>query len=291
MVLSYDDLLSTYNKLYADKINVTVPKEEESKTYTIKLPDGKVETINGKDLYKARFRYVTTKNGDITIEITENGKTPEKITYDKVTNIDKDGCIHEEGDYTYTYNCLHFLDDGMLFPIQYFGTVFGADSEITEEEAIDKVQQHILNYRFNLGGWNASSFSINSMFMGSKEDETLTAPCKETVNGEPVTSMVGTYYYTTLQFEGTIIKVPDTVKYMFDTFRGAEFPENVTEIILPSVEYGAYIKNGSSGLDKNITWRINEKVKCFGKYGISMVGHGHTIEDLFNEPNVEKYTK
>ncbi len=243
--INYENLLATYNNLYGDRTKLTIPDEEKNKTYKIELPDGKVEEITGKDLYKAKFRYVTTQNGDIQIKITNNENNVETITYEGITNIDE--CVIYDGDYIYTYNCLPFLDDGIKYIID----------AIDESDAEEIMIERCIIYRFNLGGWNAC-LNLKKIF---EEQTVLSEPCKTSINGEPITSMIATYISSELNFEP--ITIPDTVKYMFDTFRYGKLPEKTTEIVLPkSVEYISfpYMDSYDTG---NIIFKVPKSIKSF----------------------------
>ncbi len=276
---SYEKLETTYNKLYGDRKGLEIPEKEKENTYKIKLPDGKEETIDGTDLYKAKFRYVTTKNEKVDIEITKNEDTPQKITYDKVNNISN--CIVKEEEYTYTYNCLPFLDEGSGVGI------FDIESMMNGNIDYEKVEDGLLKYRFNLCGWNVSrNDMVEVLFDGDEEKledwKSVNTECKYVVNDEPVTCMVGTYYGSTLNFDS--MNIPETVVYMFDTFRSFNnYGSKIKEIKLPkSLKYGSYVCYPS----KNMKFKIYEgsltNSPCFFD--------GYKLEDIGgNENDVEIY--
>ncbi len=276
--ITYENLLSLYNKLYGEKAKLVIPEEEKSKKYKIELPDGKVEEITGENLYKAKFRYVTTENGDIQIKITKDENIEEEIVYKGVTNIGE--CLINDGNYTYTYNCLPFLDDGGLGIIESYlldeAIKQGADlSQEFDISSIDfsNLDDKFIIYRFNLGGWNAALKDANLNLIEFHNEITINEPCKTSINGEPVTSMIATYYGSTINFEP--ITIPNTVKYMFDTFRSSNMPENLTEIILPkSVEYASYVD--AYFYTHEIVFKIPRSIKSF---------EGSTIE------YIEEYIK
>lgn len=113
------------------------------------MPNGKIEEVKGEDLYKAKFRYVTTKNGDIQIKIASNTSETKTINYDKVTNIGS--CMYEEGDYVYTYNCIPVLDDAStLTSIVHSLSNGGGNLEDAMKEAKYNREDNLI-YRFNLG--------------------------------------------------------------------------------------------------------------------------------------------
>lgn len=241
--LTYENLLATYNKLYGDKINLTIPKEEESKTYKIELPNGEIEEINGKDLYKAKFRYSTTKNGDLQIKIENDSTQAETINYTGVTNIKE--CIYEEGEYVYTYNCLPYLD---------MGSKYEMNAELHDRN------NRILECRFNLGGWNVVGKGLSANW-GNEEVEGFqyNTQVKSSINGKPVTAMLATYEYQSEEVMMDTLNIPNTVKYMFDVCRHSKY-NNITQIVLPSsVEYTSYcFENGK------ITIKGGENVKSWG---------------------------
>lgn len=143
--LNLENLLNSYNKLYGDKAKLSIPEEEKNKIYKIEMPNGKVEEIKGEDLYKAKFRYVTTKNGDIQIKIASNTSETKTINYDKVTNIGS--CMYEEGDYLYTYNCMPIFDDATSIGAVAKKYICDEPNEFTYEYN----REDNLIYRFNLG--------------------------------------------------------------------------------------------------------------------------------------------
>ncbi len=265
--LTLENLSALYNKLYGDKNKLTISEEEKNKTYTIELPDGKREEIRGEDLYKARFRYATTKNGDIKIKISDGGSNTKEINYTKVNNIDRKNCIIEDGEYVYTYNCIPYIDDGLEFVMIYLGSVLDEEDEenIENMEAwLEIVDDMITNFRFNLGGWNVTRNGLTGGFVvpddiSSGELGDLNGQCKNAMNDEPVTCMVGTYLGSKLNTEE--IMIPSTVKYMFDTFRKTDFSEDFMGITIPSsTEFIAYL--GSCFWDyKNISGGENIKNK------------------------------
>ena len=253
--ISLENLEATYNKLYGDRKDLKVPDEENGNNYKITLPDGKVEEIDGKDLYKAKFRYVTTKNGSVNVEINKNAETPQKVTYDKVNNIGD--CIVKEEEYTYTYNCLPFLDCMSLV-----GT-FDIESIMNGNINYNDVEDGLLKYRFNLGGWNVTQSDLvkklneagkyclgDPQYLKRGTFGEIKETCKQTIKGEPITCRIGTYlgkslkFTTSFNFENLI---PKTVKYMFDTFRqlGEVIPE---EPIEPDEELVEQLKKQIEGL-------------------------------------------
>ncbi len=303
--LTYDNLLATYNKLYGDKINLTIPEEEKNKTYKIELPDGKVKEITGENLYKAKFRYVTTKNGDVEIKITKNDETPQKITYDKVNNIDV--CIINEGNYTYTYNCLPFLDAGSAYIMMGYLLSSQDDlanldpSSIDVAAIFDEIEKLTMLYRFNLGGWNVTQSNlVQSLSNAGGIDDPdhlelgelgeAEKSCEQSINGEPITCMVGTYLGRKIIKDNVVNLIPNTVKYMFDTFRESSFSNDITEITLPkSLEYGSYVVvplqlETFSG-DKLMKIRLyeNSKSGCLG------LCNGRNLDGLISDGLVEIY--
>ena len=294
--ITYENLEATYNSLYGDRKNLKIPDEENGNNYKITLPDGKEEEINGKDLYKAKFRYVTTKNDSVNIEITKNEETPQKITYDKVNNID--GCIFKEEEYTYTYNCLPYIDCVSLY-----GTFDLKELMMSEVISTEELEERILKYRFNLGGWNVTESNLLKRLYEAGSTAYIWDPskaevgtfgkikdtCKSELNGEPVTCMVGTYLGRTIKNENALNLIPNTVKYMFDTFRRASFSDDMMEITLPkSVEYGSYVMGP---LRQNFVELHFPKFKLHesSKTGCFEFGDKWNVDELISEGIVEIY--
>ncbi len=281
---NYEDLEATYNKLYGDRSNLKVPETENGNKYKIKLPDGKEEEIDGKDLYKAKFRYVTTKNEEVNIEIAKNNENAQKIVYKNVNNINIDGCIKKEEKYTYTYNCLPFLDDGFV------GCVYETAIDRSDSDC-DKLVERTTKYRFNFGGWNVSRSDIyKHNFMDSSNEEkkiwaTVENECDYVVDGEAVTSMIATYYSSSFNFEN--LNIPESVVYMFDTFRYYSYNDSeLKEIVLPkSLKYGSYVCYPSGG------YSGYAKVKIYKDSLTNSLGFFESLQTDFSEfgDNVEIY--
>ncbi len=297
--ISLENLEATYNKLYGDRKDLKVPDEENGNTYKITLPDGKEEEINGKDLYKAKFRYVTTKNGEVNIEITKNEETPQKITYNKVNNINN--CIVREDEYTYTYNCLPYLDCGSVYgTFDIIEFLMSEDIDYEVIEIIEIIEERILKYRFNLDGWNVTQSNLVQKLIdaGKISDPQwlelgglgeIKETCKSEINGEPVTCMVGTYLGRSLKNENIEKLIPNTVKYMFDTFRETSFSEDIEEITIPkSVEYGGFVVRSPV---KNRVHIYSLKIKLYenSKGGCLGFCDGRDLDELISEGFIEIY--
>lgn len=104
--LAIEKLREEYDKLYGEKIKMNIQENEKNKSYEIQLPDGNVEKINGENLNNAKFRYITTKNEEISIKISD-GTTEKTVNYTAVNNIGN--CIYKDDEYIYTYNCFPFM--------------------------------------------------------------------------------------------------------------------------------------------------------------------------------------
>ncbi len=277
--ITYEKLEATYNKLYGDRKDLEIPETEKDNIYKIKLPDGEEKEIKGTDLYKAKFRYVTTKNEKVDIEITKNEDTPQKITYDKVNNISN--CIVKEEEYTYTYNCLPFLDEGSGVGI------FDIESMMNGNIDYEKVEDGLLKYRFNLCGWNVSrNDMVEVLFDGDEEKledwKSVNTECKYVVNDEPVTCMVGTYYGSTLNFDS--MNIPETVVYMFDTFRSFNnYGSKIKEIKLPkSLKYGSYVCYPSENMKFKIyEGSLTNSPDFFDGYGLGGIGDYEDYVEIY----------
>lgn len=262
--LNYNNLLNSYNKLYGNKANLTIPEEIKNNIYKIELPDGTSKEFRGDELYKARVRYITTKNGNVQVKIATNSTDTKTINYTGVTNIGS--CMYEEGEYLYTYNCLPMIDDlsGFFMEMSIYKDILenGYNDEIEVSYKYNKNDSMI--YRFNLGGWNAISSEFMNKIENNLEDLynseiTLTTKVKDSINGQPVTILVNTFQNT--KMEESAVYIPSSVKYLFNTFRDVTFNENVSSFDIPNtVKHASYVFQETIATNENLVIRVPESL-------------------------------
>lgn len=80
--------------------------------------------------------------------------------------------------------------------------------------------------------------------------ETISTSVKSEVLNKPVTSLMSTFWCCTL--DSNALNIPETVKYMFCSFRRTAFLNDCMSLKIPTtVEYASHIFQGSKSLNDN----------------------------------------